>query len=141
MRPIERIDNFLFKVDWGILQKKWDTNVTLPSTKEIKAMWMQSPDQRIGQLLINNNIIPDSFPIWKEEEEDILIEQGFAPEEVVYWTSVYDENERLLKKPVSRLIKDLDKNHIQAIKAYASRRRLYLSEKVKIAFENVLNKQ
>jgi hypothetical protein len=142
MRPIERIDNFLSKVDWGKLYDRWNlpnsfcTDMDFINPKFVE-YWKENPDQRIGQVLINLNLIPDKFDIWTDEESDILIDQGIPLEDCLYWTSFYDKDENLLKEPVTRLIKDLKPDHIKKIlKGHYKR----LSENYKKAFDNVLQK-
>lgn len=143
MRPIERIDNFLSKVDWNKLKDRWgiewsyiDDILTQPITyAKFREYWKENPDQRIGQVLINLGLIPDNFKIWIDEESDILINQGIPPEECLYWTSIFDKNENLLDKPITRLIKDLEPNHIKKIlKIFYPK----LSENYRKAFDNVL---
>lgn len=119
MRPIERIDNFLAKVDWFKLVHRWDIDdfdyVLLNHFNEIVEYWKENPDQRFGQVLINLGLIEDKLNIWIDEEYDILIAQGLEPRDVIFWTSYYDKDNNLLDKPISRLIKDLDTEHIQTL--------------------------
>lgn len=141
MRPIERIDNFLSKVSWPDLAIKWNVSDIIYEDffdekfdNAIK-YWKENPDQRIGQVLINLNLIPDNMRIWLDEESDILIDQGIPPEECLYWTSVLDKDESLLEEPITKLIKDLDPNHIIRILEMFDKR---LDENLKKAFNNVL---
>ena len=122
MRPVERIDNFLSLVDWDwLLFKKWDYArkrmeiLTIVKSDLLKEEWMKHPDMRIGQLLINMNLIEDDLKVWLLEESDILLEQGIAPIDCLYWVSILDKDGNLLSEPKSKLIKDLDKDHIIAI--------------------------
>jgi len=165
MRPIERIDNFLKLVNWEKVLKRWNINgfahydlftcdkcsgegeispdydicEKCNGSGQLYAIflkyWKENFDQRIGQVLINLDLIPDNFKIRVDEESDILIDQGISPEECLYWTSLYDENENLLDKPITRLIKDLEPNHIKRIlKGHYKR----LSENYRKAFDNIL---
>lgn len=135
MRPIERIDNFLSKVDWKKLKDRWGLGGIYTSPGDIKEEWLKVPDQRVGQLMINLGLIPDDFKIWLDEESDILIDQGIPPEECLYWTSIYDKEDNLLEKPITRLIKDLEPNHIKKILKMCYPK---LSENYRKAFDNVL---
>jgi len=36
--------------------------------KLIEKLWNKYPDQRFGQLLINNNIVPDNLAVWNNED-------------------------------------------------------------------------
>ena len=117
MRPHERIEHFLENVDWSKLQTRWglDPDGLNLDTKIVEDYWKENPDQRFGQVLINLGFIEDKLNIWIDEEYDILIAQSLKPRDVVFWTSYYDKDNKLLDKPISRLIKDLDTEHIQTL--------------------------
>lgn len=141
MRPIERIDNFLDKINWNRLCEKWEINMNENELRKILIpYWKNNPDQRVGQALINLGIAPNSLQIWALEEEDILISQGVSPEECVYWTSIYDKEENLLEIPKTNLIKNLEKGHILNIKKFFEGKNHSISSNVLKAFENMLNK-
>jgi hypothetical protein len=147
MRSIERIDNFLKLVDWNdLLFRRWQIPfednelltkvIAYSNTPTIPEYWNENPDQRIGQVLINLNLIPDKLNIWNEEEEDILIEQGIAPENCLFWTSIFDKDGNKLLEPLTRLISDMDTDHIvKVIELYHDK----LSPRYKQAFDNVLD--
>jgi len=143
MRPIERIDNFLQKVNWDKLAERWNCELLHGCTpefnisKETLDYWKKNPDQRIGQVFINLGLILDSLKIWNDEESDILASQGLPPEEYLYWTSLYDKDDVLLDQPITRLIKDLETSHIKAILKLCYKN---LSEDYKKAFDNTLQK-
>lgn len=143
MRPIERIDNFLSKVDWHKMCYRWKYQA-LPilfigeSDKDrfIK-YWKENPDQRIGQLLINLRLIPDNFDIWNDEEADILKDQGLPPEEYLYWGSIYDKD--MNRIPLKyRLIKDMDTDHIEKVLNLFTGENSKLTTNYITAFTNVL---
>ena len=143
MRPKERIDNFLKLVDWGKLFNDWKIPLeawgkVLNAPNDIEDYWTENPDQRIGQVLINLGLVPDDLKIWIQEEEDILIDQGVAPEDCLYWTSYYDANMQLLPEPITRLVKELEPDHIHAIFEMCRGR---LSKNYITAFDNVLDKK
>ena len=117
MRPHERIEHFLENVDWSKLQTRWglDPDGLNLDTKIVEDYWKENPDQRFGQVLINLGFIEDKLNIWIDEEYDILIAQGLETRDVIFWTSYYDKDNKLLDKPISRLIKDLDTEHIQTL--------------------------
>jgi hypothetical protein len=144
MRPTERIDNFLEKVDKELLAIRWFGNEVDPEedyyiniNNEVIKYWKENPDQRIGQVLINLNILPDNFKIWNDEENDILKAQGLPPEEYLFWGSNYDKDMNRIPL-IYRLIKDLDTDHINAIYDHILKAHGKLSEDYKIAFRNVL---
>jgi hypothetical protein len=148
MRPFERIDNFLNKVDWrDLLFRRWqipyEDNELLEKciayfdSPPVPDYWKENPDQRIGQVLINLGLIPDNLKIWMDEESNILIDQGIAPEECLYWTSLYDKDNNLLEEPITRLVADLEPGHIKSILKMCYKN---LSEEYKKAFDNILQK-
>lgn len=144
MRPIERIDNFLEKVNWNDLLKKWGledakTYIKLGTIGKITEYWKENPDQRIGQVLINLGIIPDG-EAWGYEEYQILMDQGYPPEECLYWTSVFDAEGNLLEKPITRKVSELTKEHIRNIYKFAYEQRGYINMLYNMAFVNVLTK-
>lgn len=121
MRQVERIDNFLAKVDWNYLMDRWKVNKDLvksicyASNPTVPEYWKENPDQRIGQVLINLNLIPDDLFIWNDEEHEILLDQGVPMREVYTWTSYYDKDKNRLATPVIKFIKDLDTDHVENI--------------------------
>jgi len=141
MRPIERIDNFLSKIDWSKLIERWnikDTENFYTSTPLfIASEWKNNSDLRFGQLLINRNDVEDTMQIWCDEEYDILLDQGVAPEECLYWTSCYDKDMNHIPE-VSKLIKDLETDHINNIYTHIFKYAGRLSDKYRNAFRNVL---
>ena len=146
MRPKERINNFLKKVDWDKLYKEWDVENSKPEDwKDFEQYfleyWNKNPDQRIGQVLVNLGILPDRVPIYYAEESDILMNQGYAPEECIFWTSIYDENENLMSPPKSNLICDLSIDHIKNILSYMDRNNRNIEESLSRAFKNVLKQK
>lgn len=121
MRPIARIDNFLENVDWFKLMCRWGIDYSYfdemlhSGYNDLIEYWKENPDLRFGQACINLNWMPDKLNIWIDEEYDILIAQGLEPRDVIFWTSYYDKDNNLLDKPISRLIKDLDTEHVQTL--------------------------
>ena len=122
MRPIERIDDFLSKVDWDKLYyERWKINPDdLPRVhkSELDNMvhyWKKNYDQRVGQVLINLGLIPDSLFAWNDEEPNILISQGFDPAECYYWGNNYDKDMNRLPKTIYKPIRELSTEHILSI--------------------------
>lgn len=124
MRPKERIANFLEKVDWEyLLNKRWNLGISMDNeiwdylyndTWDIK-YWLDNPDQRVGQVLINLNIIPDDFKIWVDEDVEILKDQGVPIREVLLWGQNYDKDMNRLAKTNWLLLKDMATDHIENI--------------------------
>ena len=120
MRPIERINNFLKLVDLYKLADRWKIDFDLfrkmlNGNRYFELYWQSNPDQRFGQVLINLSLIPDSFQAWNDEEDDILAAQGIPPEQYLYWTSIFNKDGQKLLEPVTRLISDLETDHINNI--------------------------
>lgn len=148
MRPIERIDNFLARIDWDwLLNTHWKDcehqkiNKIIGLLPFFESYWKENPDLRIGQLLINLGFVIDNPQVWNDEESDILKAQGLPPEEYLFWTSVYDKDEKLLENPITKLIKNLDKSHILAIKSHFNKKGVFISPDYVTAFNNVLEKE
>lgn len=81
----------------------------------IKGYWLKNPDQRFGQLLINQGYIANSS-LWFREEVDWLIDNKIVKaRNILFWGKVYDKNMNMLPKTEWVLIKDMTKSHIKAI--------------------------
>ena len=91
MRRTERIPIFLELLDWGKFVDKYkiDYNPRELYTDwilRITIKWLENPDWRFGQLLINLHIAPDGG-LWNKEEGEILEEQGIDPRKYLLWGS------------------------------------------------------
>ena len=87
--------------------------------EEIKEEWLKYPDCRLGQLLVNLNLIPSKnieHIIWNIEEDDWLIKNGYCNiEDIKFWGVNYYKNGKQRKTTKCVLLKDLDNDHIQNI--------------------------
>lgn len=87
--------------------------------EEIKEEWLKYPDCRLGQLLVNLNLIPSKnieHIIWNIEEDDWLIKNGYCNiEDVKFWGVNYYKNGKQRKTTKFKLLKDLDDDHIRNI--------------------------
>jgi hypothetical protein len=99
MRPIERIDNFIEKVNTIKMSNRWKLDtiwhinlLSMFTSDTFITYWKENYDMRVGQALINFGIIPDNFSAWNDEESDILKDQGLPPEEYLFWGSIYDKD-------------------------------------------------
>jgi len=139
MRPIERIPLFMKMVNTDKLAERWwvlpDLLKDALTQENFETYWLNNPDQRIGQVLINLDLIPDSMNIWMDEVQDILLDQGMPPRDCLFWTSLFDKEGNRLEEPMSKLIKDLESNHIKNI---LNSEKLRLSELYKETLENEL---
>lgn len=144
MRPIERIDNFLAKVDWGwLLDTHWKDcehqkiNKIIGLLPFFESYWKENPDLRIGQLLVTLGLVIDNPQVWNDEESDILRAQELPPEEYLFWTSNYDEDMQPIN-PIRRLVKDMDEEHIKAILNDNYLGNYHVSKDYLLAFYNTL---
>ena len=87
--------------------------------EEIEEEWLKYPDCRLGQLLVNLNLIPSKnieHIIWNIEEDDWLIQNGYCNiEDIKFWGVNYYKNGKQRKTTKFKLLKDLDINHIKNI--------------------------
>lgn len=106
---IKALQGFTKESDKNIVNiyKNYDT---------IKVFWEKYPDQRFGQVLINLQIIPDSYRVWNSEEDQWLIQNKYIlPEEILFWGSNYDKDMNALEETKYSLLKDLTTDHIKNI--------------------------
>ena len=124
MRPIERIDNFLDKVNFSkVINEIWKLNLSgehidmIELEKEyLRKKWKENQDWRFSQLLVNVGLIPNVPGFWYYTEEyDLLEKLGYQPRETRYWGTNFTPEMKRLNKTEYKLIKDLDTEHIQAI--------------------------
>lgn len=127
MRPIERIIPFLKFVDGkvdNVIYAIWGFNTSpveqirlyYENEEVIKRFWLENPDLRFSQVLINLGIIPNMPGFWYYMEEDEILEQlGIPAREYLLWGQNYDKDMNLLPKTIRKPIKELTTEHIQAI--------------------------
>jgi len=124
MRPIERIPIFIKNINYDKLEERW--GIDIPQTLRnaifinqnksiIYDYWCKYSDLRFGQMLINLGLVPDKMKIWLDEENNILIDQGCKPREVLLWGRNFDANNNRLPNTEWILIKDMNFHHIKAI--------------------------
>lgn len=82
----------------------------------IEDCWMNNPDWRFSQVLVNLYHLPNISGFWYYIEEDEILEKlGMEPREYLLWGQNYDKNMNLLPSTIYKPIKDLETDHIQAI--------------------------
>lgn len=87
---------------------------------KIKQEWLENPDLRFGQLLINMDYNIDRHS-WNYEEDNWLTKNKWLKiEDIKFWGSIYDKDENRLKEIKFTLLKNLDLEHIKAIKSHFS---------------------
>lgn len=124
MRPLERIPIFLNKVNWyKLIHEIWgnlDEDATLDvyssiknNIKDIEEFWLDNPDLRISQVLVNLGIIPNSYGRWYYLEENEILEKLKIPHrDFILWGTRGINGDG----PVEYLLlKDLTTSHIEAI--------------------------
>lgn len=84
-------------------------------TKEFEKFWKKYPDLRLGQALININLIPDG-QAWFKEEVDWLLDMNYLDVgDIMFWGINYYKNGNLRKTTKYKLLRDLDTDHIKNI--------------------------
>lgn len=85
--------------------------------KNFEDYWKDNPDQRLGQVMYNLDLISDK--VYQREEVDWLIGNKYIkPEEILFWGNNYDKDMNLLPETKYILLKDLTTNHIKNIIKY-----------------------
>jgi len=129
-KPIERINpflDFIYPEFEKLLFNIYKLEITkdeyykflgnfVSQTNIVEKYWLENPDLRFSQVLINLGIIPNIPGVWYYIEEDEILEQlGIESREYLLWGQNYDKNIKLLPKTIRKPIKDLTTEHIQAI--------------------------
>lgn len=120
MRLKERIPIFLKYVNFDFLEQRWNTDISqelrgLILHKTIRNYWLNQPDLRFGQMLINLEYLPDKINLWLDEEKDILDAQGISPRHTMLWGNNYDKDMNILPETIWRPIAEMNTEHIKAI--------------------------
>lgn len=143
MRPKERIHNFLNLVDYDILEERWNIRIPeelrLTINSELVWYWLEWPDLRFGQMLINQGYLPDQMNIWNDEEYNILHDQGTPIREFLLWGKNYNEFKQKLKKTEWVLLKDMTTSHIENILLDVKNGKYQIPIDYMNAFEEELN--
>jgi len=123
-RPTERIPIIMGCIDWQdyidfltLKLSKDDLEQIVQTcyekTNEIRNYWLENPDQRLTQVLVNIGIVSNLEGAWYyiEETAYILEKKILKPEQILFWGSYgKSENEKLHHI----LIKNMDTVHIEA---------------------------
>jgi hypothetical protein len=107
---------------------------------EIENFWKENPDLRLTQVLVIKNIIPNSPGMWYHtEESSYVIQNGLKePREILFWGQNYDKDMNLLPETRFILIKDMAKDHIEAILRDCDEGRYDINEYYLEVFKNEL---
>lgn len=125
MRLKERIDIVLkhMDIDLFLSEANFDKQTILScknfyrmNIDKIRDYWLQIPDLRFGQMLINLGYIPDRFRLWDIEEVDWMLQNGLVGgREILFWGQQFDKDGNKLSKVIYKPIKDLETDHIEKI--------------------------
>lgn len=135
MRNPKRIPIILEKIDWQLFvdhmvaleQSEKALNEINSSLNLIEHMWKKYPDLRLGQLLINILIIPDSQIAWNTEEVDWMIQTGQLDfEDICFWGKNFDKDGNKLPQTEYITLREVTPDHAQAILDYIEKHNGYL---------------
>lgn len=115
MRNPDRIQIFKSEVGIEQLVERWGVDTAGYCPVKFFEYWENNPDQRIGQALINCQMIVDSMEVWNDEDLTILNDLEIDTVNLLLWTSYYDKDKNLLSEAVQRPITELGTGHIKAI--------------------------
>lgn len=81
--------------------------------KSIESYWLESPDQRLTQVLVNMGIIENIPGAWYyfEETEYMITSHTLKPEEILFWGSYGKDGNQKFRWI---LLKDMETDHIEA---------------------------
>lgn len=83
----------------------------VPFLKMLEKKWLESPDQRFGQLIINLGLVKDDIQTWQAEISDYPL-----PHEIMRGIQTWGTNGKHGSgKYEEKYIKDLETSHIKAI--------------------------
>lgn len=84
---------------------------------DIFEFWHYNPDLRLSQVLIALNIIPNVQGFWFYIEDEMLMidTEILDATEIMFWGQNYDKDDNKLKSTNWILIKDMAKDHINAV--------------------------
>lgn len=92
---------------------------------DIEEKWLEYPDLRFGQLLINMGIIPDNSSLHKEEDQWLINHNYINIEDIMTWTSYFNKEGEKLKQSKTVFLKDLTDDHIENIINFVDVKKLY----------------
>jgi hypothetical protein len=128
MRAKERIsiildlldNNYMdFLIDIGIGEENRHEliDVYFLKGKEIEEFWMENPDLRLTQVLVNLDIIPNIAGFWYyTEETDYVVEKGWCEfEDIHFWGVNFTKDGERLPETIFKRVSDLDRDHVMNI--------------------------
>jgi len=128
MRNPKRIPIILDKIDWQMFVNECAKDSTDELTKKalltriqrdikrIRDFWLEYPDLRLGQLLINDGYLDDTQFAWNVEEIDWMIKTGQLDfEDICFWGKNFDKDGNKLPKTEYITLREVTPEHAQAI--------------------------
>lgn len=108
----------------------------------IEKYWLNNPDLRLTQVLINLDIIPNFPGSWYYiEETDWLIKNNYCKfEDINFWGKRLDINNKLLSETKWILLKDLSMDHIESILSFVEKNNINIKPEYKKYFKQRLSK-
>lgn len=124
--PYFEIDNIV---------KKWDEMF-----EEFSAFWKQIPDLRLSQVLVNYDILINYAGFWYylDDEITMISTNLLQPRDIYFWGQNYDKDLNKLPETNWLLIKNMSKDHIEAILKDVKDEKIKVGEKYIEYFNNEL---
>ena len=106
--------------------KRWSDNFEMFSTG-----WKLMPELRLTQALVNSGILPNYPGFWYlKEDEPLMVDcKLLEPRDIYFWGQNYDKDLNRLDKTNYILIKDMLKEHIEAILLHVFNNEMKVSDK------------
>ena len=123
MRRPERIPIVLANMQWKTFLEFLVGSEATPefmeefiqSLPEIEESWLENPDLRLGQMLINRGLFESNLG-WDLEEDEYMVESGMLEaRDIMFWGVNYNKDMSPKDNTEYKLIKDLETSHIEAI--------------------------
>lgn len=101
MRNKERIPIFLKLIEVEEIAEDWNFPLHDIEPHHYLKWYIEYPDMRFGQFLINEGVAADNVKLWNMEESDFLDKQGVDPALYTLWGHIgnsKEESDRLIKE-------------------------------------------
>ena len=124
--PYFEIDNII---------KRW-----IKMFEKFSVFWKLTPDLRLSQALVNCGILHNYIGFWYylEDETTMISANILKPRDIYFWGQNYDKDLNKLSQTNWVLIKDMSKDHIEAILKDVKDEKIKVAEKYIEYFNNEL---
>lgn len=115
---LEKINFIDFITDLGVFENPVNPAIEINNQKDqIAEYWLDNPDQRLTQVMVNMGYLPNAMGHWYYIEETIwAIDKGLvAVEDINFWGVNYDKDGNLLPKTIYKPLRDLEVSHMENI--------------------------